>query len=69
LRVNCPGDELLGLDLSLLGAQVNVQVGLEVQVDIAGVMVVIPADCSTSGPPRAYLPSASSSTSSTDDAD
>ena len=68
-RVNCPGDELLNLDVNVLGTQVQVQVGLEVEVDIAGVTVLIPADCASSGPPREYLPSATPSASASDDSE
>ena len=62
-RVNCPGDDVLDLNVNLLGAEVNVHVGLELEVNVAGVTVVIPASCSSAGPPRAYEPSSSASTS------
>jgi len=59
-RVNCPGD-LLDLDVNVLGSQVQVQVGFELEVDVAGVTVLIPADCASSGPPREYVPDTTSS--------
>jgi RNA polymerase sigma factor (sigma-70 family) len=68
-RVNCPGDELLDLDVTLPGSRLDVQLGLEVQVDVAGVTVVIPAGCTSSGPPRAYLPSLSPDPDSAGSAD
>jgi len=61
-RVNCPG-YLLDLDVNLLGAQVEVQVGLNLDVQIGGVTVEIPASCSSDGPPRAYEPSDTASAS------
>jgi RNA polymerase sigma factor (sigma-70 family) len=60
-RVNCPGYELLDLDTNLLGAQVDLQVGLELEVNVDGTMVLVQTDCVTSGPPREYEPSATSS--------
>jgi RNA polymerase sigma factor (sigma-70 family) len=57
-RVNCPGD-LLDLELDLLGNNVViVQVGLNLDITIGGVTIVIPANCPTGGPPRQYPPSA-----------
>ncbi|HWG28053.1 sigma-70 family RNA polymerase sigma factor [Actinospica sp.] len=58
-RVNCPGD-LLDLELDLLGNNVViVQVGLNLDITIGGVTIVIPASCSTGGPPHPFpLPSA-----------
>jgi hypothetical protein len=40
-----------------------------VEVDIAGVTVLIPADCTSSGPPRQYVPSATPSASGDSEAD
>ena len=63
-RVNCP-DYLLDLDVNLLGTEVVVQVGLNLDVRVAGVTVVVPASCETDGPPRPYqLPTDTASTTS-----
>jgi RNA polymerase sigma factor (sigma-70 family) len=60
VRVNCPGYNLLDLDLDLLGAQVEVQVGLELYVQVGALTIEIPATCPTGGPPHPGLPSSSS---------
>jgi RNA polymerase sigma factor (sigma-70 family) len=58
MRVNCPAD-LLDLELNLLGNEVIVRVGLNLEITIGGVTIVIPADCPTGGPPHQFpLPSA-----------
>ena len=56
-RVNCPAD-LLDLELNLLGNKVIVQVGLNLDITIGGITIVIPANCPTGGPPHPFpLPS------------
>jgi hypothetical protein len=49
----------LDLQLNLLGNEIVVQVGLNLEVTVGGVTIVIPASCATDGPPRPFpLPSA-----------
>ena len=56
-RVLCPNAVL---DLDLLGGQIQLQVGVSVDIQIGGISVVVPANCSTAGPPQPFpLPSTS----------
>jgi RNA polymerase sigma factor (sigma-70 family) len=57
-QVNCPFD-LLDLELNLLGSDLVVRVGLNLDITIGGVTIVIPADCATGGPPNQFPPTPS----------
>lgn len=57
-RVECPGD-LLDLELNLLGNEVIVQVGLNLDITIGGITIVVPESCAPGGPPHQFLPTPS----------